>query len=96
MEENKFQIRGKVVQMARKAVDVDGKTFAEVANINYDTFRKIECEVYAISALNKVRILRGLQKIGITKYTYAALQGVVEYIEETQEEVKAIGSKQKH
>ncbi|MGD6959762.1 hypothetical protein ACQCWA_19440 [Rossellomorea aquimaris] len=79
MMENEFNLRGKVIRMARQMKDIRPRDFSKIVDIETDYLCKIEREQRSLSRLNEIRILRGLRKLGVTDAQICAIQLIVEH-----------------
>ncbi|MFP8645233.1 hypothetical protein ACLHWY_27180 [Priestia aryabhattai] len=86
MEEVKFKLRGKVIQMARKMKGIRSKNFAGLVGVHPITLCAIENEKRSISKLNEIRILRGLRQIGVSDVQIKSIQSIIEHDEGTFDE----------
>ncbi|MED3653992.1 helix-turn-helix transcriptional regulator [Heyndrickxia sporothermodurans] len=81
MQEIEFQLRGKVIRLARLMKNCRPRDFAKMASVDADYLSKIEREVRSMSRLNEIRLLRALRELGVTDAQLAALQIIVEHDE---------------
>lgn len=76
-----FQLRGKVVRLAREIQDTKCMELARLIEIDSDFLTKMEREERTISKRNEIKILRGLRIIGVTDSQLVALTLIVNYSE---------------
>ncbi|MBG9471989.1 hypothetical protein [Priestia megaterium] len=79
--EEEFQLRGKVIRLAREVQDTKCMELARLIEIDLDFLTKMEREVRTISKRNEIKILRGLRRIGVTDSQLLALTLIVNYSE---------------